>query len=615
MAVSNDGWEDVPTTTSNDGWEDVPANDTITDRVQSSPMSKEELDKFLLDNPDLAGYDTYKRDPNAGRGANPTGVQDVNPTIGFESGLPGEYSLKYDDIRKGLAAITAPVIGAWNTMTGPKGNIGNPDQIPYTQAVGESYNKAIEGRGIPGIVSDPVNLTMFIPGVGEVAMSRLAGMGGKAAKAGEFLASHPVITKGAGSAIEGAGYTGASEALDPTKEFTGRDLAIAGGLGGVLGAGGGFLQQWGKESFPGIMTGNARSIDAPTKARLAEHLDEILGAGFTPKNRRGFEQLSDKETAILGQAYNKGIEKATPFSYSKGADNSKLYLQKAREDLDRINATGELYEGERQSVENIIRSKGAVGPSVESPTEAYHIYGLRSGDQVPSPMLPSGTEEPALFTLGDIRSEVEQRYKDKLAASDILSDKNMKKLDKAQESALRSVRHRQEIEPVIKNYLNLPENASTETMVKSLKEYAESNPDEAAKLYDMWNNPVYEAREVSTLRNNMNDPTMYRDPTKSGETQMARRHLATSYRDAINDMLGADPRYAAHVTPEVRARYGLYKALGDVVDAPGSLKLSDRIMGLAVDNWLRASTLYKAGGLVDKLRKLGPATISNREKK
>lgn len=583
MAVSNDGWEDVPKTTSNS------ANDTITDRVQSSPMSKEELDKFLLDNPDLAGYDTYKRDPNAGRGANPTGVQDVNPTIGFESGLPGEYSLKYDDIRKGLAAITAPVIGAWNTMTGPKGNIGNPDQIPYTQAVGESYNKAIEGRGIPGIVSDPVNLTMFIPGVGEVAMSRLAGMGGRAAKAGEFLASHPVITKGTGSAIEGAGYTGASEALDPTKEFTGRDLAIAGGLGGALGAGGGFLQQWGKESFPGIMTGNARSIDAPTKARLAENLDEILGAGFTPKNRRGFEQLSDKETAILGREYSAGIQESTPFSfYNKG-------------------------------IPTIETDGGFMVPSknMQTPTTAYHVSGIRNDYTLPpeskvinefgelehigpeGETLVPATNIPMLTPLNEIEQSVRNIYQKKLADADILSNKNMKIFDKQLESTKQSKVVRDNINAVIDDILG--NNLSKEEREAIFEKFRE--------------NPVYEAQELSNLRNNRNDPNMYKDPTKSGEIQHANRLLATTWRDVINDRLGADPRYAKYATPEVRARYGLYKSLGDVVDAPGSVRLSDRIMGLAVDPWLRASTIYKAGGLVDKLRKLDQATISNREKK
>lgn len=594
MAQSNDGWEDVPSTTAktaNDGWEDVPsANDTITDRVQSSPMSKEELDKFLLDNPDLAGYDTYKKDPNAGRSANPTGVQPVSPTLGFESSLPGEYSLKYDDVRKGLASLTAPFIGAWNTMTGPKGNIGNPDQIPYTQAVGESYNKAMEGKGIPGLVSDPINLTMFIPGVGEVTAARLAGMGGKAAKAGEYLASHPTILKGAGSAIEGAGYTGASEALDPTKEFRGRDMVIGGGIGGALGTGAGFLKQWGKESFPGVMTGNARSIDAPAKERLAAELDEILSQGMFPKNRRGFEQISDRETAKLGKEYSRGIQEATPFSfYDEGAKLPTI-------------------EGEH----------GFMVPSknMQTPTTAYHVSGIRNDYTLPKQEIGidelgeigyvphtdehgmdviGATNIPMLTPLNEIEQSVRNIYQKKLADADILSNKNMKIFDKQLEATKESKVVRDNMDAVIDDIFG--QNISKEEREAIREKFRE--------------NPIYEAKELSNLRNNRNDPNMYKDLSKSGEVQHANRLLATTWRDVINDRLGMDPRYSAYVTPQVKARYGLYKSLGDVVDAPGSTRLSDRIFGLTVDPWMRASTIYKAGGLVDKLRKLTPTASSN----
>lgn len=232
--------------------------DGFTDTVKSSPMSAAELEQFYKENPDLRD-EMLKYAPGLPSVQGQEVPNSGDALSNIVADIPNTITGTYGMARRGMSALAAPIIGGWNTMTGKYGNIGNPEQLPYAQAVGNAYTKGVRGEGIPGLVANPMNLTMLAPGLGEyVVGGRLASMGGTAGKAGALAAENPIIARGLAGGVEGAGYTAAQAALDPDLEqSTGANL-LGAGIGAGFGLGGGVLRKVANESFPGIKVINKK---------------------------------------------------------------------------------------------------------------------------------------------------------------------------------------------------------------------------------------------------------------------------------------------------------------------------------------------------------------------
>jgi hypothetical protein len=511
-----------------------------------NPTTEEKATKYARENPE---QDTYKVDPSAGRSAGGLNQQEYN--------LGPRTQTMYSAARNALAEYVGGPLSSYFTKPNEAevddyGNTINPGET-YLESIGrslpENINKGKLGEGLAGALSDPINATMFMPGVGELVQA------GKLGKAGVYLAEHPALAKGISSGIEGGGYTGLSQALDPNKDYSAGEIALGAGLGGLLGAGGQALKNDAKESFPGIYSSTSRAIDDNARKNLINNLDDILRPGIWPKNRAGFRRMADDQTAVIGEAYDKGIASATPRSFHSGPDELS---------------------------------------SAMSPTHAYHEFGLGDFDKVSEGL-------PMLTPISEIEDAVGNIYKDKLAQGDLLNPKNIKKLDKSIETAKESAIHRQ----------GLKEYVSARMPDEDLPLIKGEDPLGRTEILDkLLSDPVYEARDLSTLRKNMMKPNMYKKLDK-GSGGLADRELSTSYRDAINDILESDPRYSEFVTPEIKKNYALYKSLSNVVDKPGAIGLADRLpWGQSVDQWRSASLKYKLGELLNSGKKTVPTLMS-----
>lgn len=255
----------------------------FTDTIKSSPMSVGELEQFYKENPDLR-EDILKYAPGV---PSVQALQPEDTKLPFESGLPGEYSLTYDDVRKGLSALASPVIGGWNMMTGKYGNIGNPDQLPYTQLVGNAYTKGARGEGVPGLASNPMNLTLPFTGLAELAMAGEFGP-----TIGALATKSPALASGLAGAVEGGGLTALQSALDPNLEQSAGATGLGAGIGGALGFGGGLLRKAANESFPGMGVLNKR-------------LDRSGGEQYTIPELESFRRDAAKEGLIPVSGLNR----------------------------------------------------------------------------------------------------------------------------------------------------------------------------------------------------------------------------------------------------------------------------------------------------------------------
>lgn len=486
------------------------------------------------------------------------------PALALAAEHPGTVATgAYGTVRKVLSYPASVIPNLWARANeeevdaaGKQTNKGEGYWAGYARKYPETVAEAQRGEGVAGVLADPANLSFLIPGLAEYA---------GAGKLGEGLASavskYPISSRALGSAIEGVGYTAASEALDPTKKFMATDATssagsnllhygLAGGLAGTLGAGGAYMRNAGKESFPGIMSRTSAAITPDARRTLEANLDDIMSRGIIPKNRAGYRIMSDDETAKLGREYDKGIEAATPTSFD--------YPEHGM-----------------------------------SPTGMYHRYNI-----VENPGVLEG-KLPLLTPLSDIKQAVTSAYRKKLGEGDIISNKNIKRLNESFETARASAAERQKLEQYV-------DDMKADLAVDP----SSSDANELELLDKILENPVYEARDLSNLRNNRMDPSMYKNIDK-GEGGKAKRHLSVSYRDVINDILESDARYAAAVSPEVKANYALYKSLGAVVDKPGAIGLANRLpWGQSVDPWRSASLKYNFGRLLERARKLTP-TISD----
>lgn len=232
---------------------DAKVPDVITDKVVSSPMSAIELEQFYKDNPDLQA-EILKNAPslpsvqNAEAYVEPTAADYINA---FGKGALSGGQEMYSTLRKGLAHVAAPVVGAWNKTTGPEGYIGN--ERSYDSLVTDAYDRAINSEGVPGLIADPINLVSAgVGSIGErLALRALPSMSG---------AKNILLRAGMGAG-EGAGYMAASNALDTNRTSNMSDV----GYGALLGAVGG--------GFQGMFANEANRVSAVKASNLAKQAE------------------------------------------------------------------------------------------------------------------------------------------------------------------------------------------------------------------------------------------------------------------------------------------------------------------------------------------------------
>jgi hypothetical protein len=311
---------------------------------------------------------TYKQDQMAGRSA----VGPQNP----DQSIPERI---YGDLRTSLSNIVSPATAViqkiFETTTGEDKHIlghdvyGNEISIPKSEV---SFNDRIaaereagyKGEGLTGLLADPLNLTMLIPGLGEaVEGSKIA----KLAKALPYLKTSPItrqaLLKGLAGGVEGAGYGLTSAKLDNTRANQNAvDALKTGGLlGGLLGSFGVALSEHGIESFPGVdkleqmkmkgykntgLMGLTREQRkqvledvnpiAPTMSNYYNVGTEYINTGKSDYKKvdKIFDEVLDKKGYPQGAVKTSDIKKAMVDAILKDAKEGGLYANTNKEDVE-----------------------------------------------------------------------------------------------------------------------------------------------------------------------------------------------------------------------------------------------------------------------------------------
>ena len=191
------------------------------------------------------------------------------------------------------------------------------DDPGYWERVGrdqpELRAEAQRGEGLAGFAADPLNLTMFIPGLGETIIGeKLAGqIAGAASKAGFKAVTSDIAAKAGIGALEGAGYGALSSNLDPVYQENDPKYAtilgaIGGGLGNAVGTG---LKEHAIANFPGAEklekarfagTKNVGMNELSRAERIKAYNDLPLIA-----DRGDYFKLGEKYLNHSGEAFDK----------------------------------------------------------------------------------------------------------------------------------------------------------------------------------------------------------------------------------------------------------------------------------------------------------------------
>ena len=336
--------------------------------------------------PSLPSVQNMQNDPLASTDPHNPYMTGENPIDALRNAAKDSYGA----IRGVLALATSPYTGAWERFTGSGGNI-NSDKN-YSESVKAAEEKGNLGEGLPGFVSDPLNLTMAVPSLGGYVMS--SKLGKVAKKAGPVIGE--TITRGAGGAIEGAGY-GLLGSVDPTNDESALDQAKIGSIiGGSLGLGGGLMRGLGKEWFPGLGTQSNRAVDPDTKILVKKNLDQILGTGLFPKSKEGFYNLSDKERELLSKEYDRAVKAISP-----------------------KNKTWEEYVSQ-------IKNNIETGPTKNLTPD--DLFKMAAKFQIDDPLYGSQNNIPFMRNIKDLEDKLKSGYRKRLAKRDALDDKLVKLL-------------------------------------------------------------------------------------------------------------------------------------------------------------------------------------------
>lgn len=224
----------------------------------------------------------------------------------------------YTAVRQGIGFYPSAVFAAAKAAQGAyKAEPGQRVSDALDSASASYYRNMEQSRnneGLMGTLSDPINLTMLIPGLGEAKVAQ--GLV-KAAQEGSKIAK--AVKYGVLPAVENAGLTAASSSIDPTKKLEGSDIAWSGGLGGVGGLAGRGLQKGAISLFPGInkatkaklaMEGT-KSADAKSDIKKEienELLKKVEGLG----TRGSYENMANNLRESSSDKYAKVLNEVSP---------------------------------------------------------------------------------------------------------------------------------------------------------------------------------------------------------------------------------------------------------------------------------------------------------------
>lgn len=196
----------------------------------------------------------------------------------------------------------------------------------FTDRMLDAQDAGRTNEGVMGFVSDPLNATTFVPGIGEARLLQKAGKLGTALRLGASVA-------------EGVGY-GVGDALlrgQPIDAST----VVLGGLGGAVGSG---FREYGKASFP-LPSKHSTKIDPSQTKIIKENISEVLGYGLLPSSKRGFERQAEERASLIGEAYDKGVAAVDPSKVGdKAAHSLDPSMDAFYQDVSRAHGINPVYE-------------------------------------------------------------------------------------------------------------------------------------------------------------------------------------------------------------------------------------------------------------------------------
>lgn len=288
------------------------------------PTTPEKAAKWAQEN---AEKDTYKVDQLAGRSA--SGLVSQPSVMDYLKATPDMMLSNLQDMYGGLreAAATgiAPVVA---TVASGLEKIGwkDKDTVPYIDPEGvervrtlpdrtiyqrslENIEGAKQGEGVTGLLSDPLNAAILLPGLGEEVLASKLGQGIMASRIGSALG--PTAMKGILGGIEGAGYGVLGSKLDRTREGSDLgDAVLAGGLGGAFGSTiGSMLKSNAVDNFPGVdklektkyggkKNTGMNELSEAERIKVYEDLPMIAGRG-------SYFDLGNKYMSHAGEGFSK----------------------------------------------------------------------------------------------------------------------------------------------------------------------------------------------------------------------------------------------------------------------------------------------------------------------
>ena len=550
----NDGWETItPSTKSNDdGWE------TITPSTKSNDDGWETIS--VTETPEYkSSYDQLKEDALR---VGYSGLSDSQKQMiksAYPQSLAGKAGRPFEEMTRQMDEQAGQYISekeaaerdanAGNAYTAAKAFLSVPasfitagwDKLTHTE-----HESSPEGKAIP--VQDK-------PYMDYVKESQQAAHENRGLTG---FASDPmnVISFGPGGRAISKGITKGAERLKPALgEGKLQDIpAILGNAaeGAAYGAGDAFMndRDIGHSALLGAGFGGVLGGASDMAKAYSKH-------SFPGLNSQENRNLDPAAAQMVKDNFDKimspGILPKTKEGFYNLADKEKEELSKYYDAaLENVN-----YDME---VESMKKNLGPGGPFAQlgakgvTPDDVILFYGYRKYDD------PAGwaknveefPEIPLVTTLEILKEQLAKEYKTKLARRNALSSSAERLLDK-------------DIEAVGKSRDFLGKGISI-------------SPEEA-----------------SLLRTSKTNPETYKDPV--AEMALARKDLGTSWRDVVNEHLESDPRYAKHVTAQVKKDYKLWKSLENVLDNPGRMGLGDRVplLNFSLSPYLKSSTSYKLG--------------------
>lgn len=157
------------------------------------------------------------------------------------------------------------------------------------------------GEGLPGLLSDPMNLTMALPGVGEARVAQLASKLPLVGTRASLLArEYPVLATALGNGVVNAALAGSSSAIDPLQQrvsasdvasagFSPLQQALAAGVTGSLLSGiGRKLQGSAIENYPGANKLENMKMGGTKNTGLVDMTEE--------ERRRAYDLVTENNT-------------------------------------------------------------------------------------------------------------------------------------------------------------------------------------------------------------------------------------------------------------------------------------------------------------------------------